>query len=472
MAPNEYSFDFSLTGNVSGGLQQQAALSDMPAFAEYYVDDERLAIPFGNTLPPLLADWIDVAVASYFADRFAVRRIRLDGKRQQYHWGRVIRLKVGLRAPETWRRKEVSESLSDLLAFITGDRWQFEFVEYSGAPRPAEVNVQATLFPLTGPTRVALYSGGLDSFAGVAQEMFANQTQQFVLVSGVTNSRQQAGQRKQVRAIGEFAGHAPIHVTVPLRRSWREVQRSEGWSQRGRGFLFLTLGGATALAINNHELSVFENGIGAINLPINATQVGTYSSRAVNPITLARMEALIRVLTGETFTIHNPFLFRTKGEMCNNEVVAGLASLVSETFSCDGFPVRAHGCPQCGTCSSCVLRRISLLHANLIKYDRGYLVDVFDAAKTLNRDQQYVLRAMYWQARKIAECLGSVDAWQAMIRAFPMLAKIEDSLATNSGQDRLLIRSSLLRVYEQYIDEWNQFQSCCSLFLRVDQRAA
>jgi hypothetical protein len=119
-----------------------------------------------------------------------------------------------------------------------------------------------------------------------------------------------------------------------------------------------------------------------------------------------------------------------------------------------------------------VLRRISLLHANLIEHDRGYLVDVFDATKTLTSDQQYVLRAVYWQARRIAECLGSIDAWQALIRAFPMLAKIEDLLATNGDQDRQLIKSSLLRLYEQYIDEWNQFQSRCSLFLGVDQRAA
>jgi 7-cyano-7-deazaguanine synthase in queuosine biosynthesis len=302
--------------------------------------------------------------------------------------------------------------------------------------------------------------------------MSANQAHQFVLVSGVTNSRQQAGQRKQVRAIGQLLGHCPIHVTVPLRRSWREVQRAEEWSQRGRGFLFLTLGAATALAVNNQELSVFENGIGAINLPINATQVGTYSSRAVNPLTLTRMENFIRLLTGASFKIHNPFLYRTKGEMCNNEVVAVLASLVSETFSCDGFPVRAHGCPQCGTCSSCVLRRISLLHANLIEHDQGYLVDVFDATKTLTSDQQYVLRAMYWQARGIAECLGSIDAWQALIRVFPILAKIEDLLVTNSDQDRQLIRSSLLRLYQQYIEEWNQFQSRCALFLAADQQAA
>jgi hypothetical protein len=249
------------------------------------------------------------------------------------------------------------------------------------------------------------------------------------------------------------------------------VQRAEEWSQRGRGFLFLTLGAATALAVKNQELCVFENGIGAINLPINATQIGTYSSRAANPLTLARMENFIQLLTGASFKIRNPFLYRTKGEMCNNEVVASLASLISETFSCDGFPVRARGCPQCGTCSSCVLRRVSLLHANLIEYDRGYLVDVFDTTKALTSDQQYVLRAMYWQARRIAECLGSVDAWQALIRAFPMLAKIEDLLVTNGDQDQLAIRSSLIRLYEQYIEEWNQFLSRYSL-LAVGERAA
>ncbi|MDQ2976989.1 MAG: 7-cyano-7-deazaguanine synthase, partial [Acidobacteriota bacterium] len=244
------------------------------------------------------------------------------------------------------------------------------------------------------------------------------------------------------------------------------------WSQRGRGFLFLTLGSATALAINNHELSVFENGIGAINLPINGTQIGTYNSRAVNPITLARMATFIRVLTGEDFTIQNPFLFQTKGEMCSHEALVNLASLVSETFSCDGFPIRAQGSPQCGTCSSCVLRRISLLQANLIQHDRGYLVDVFDPAKTLSRDQQYVLRAMYWQARGIAQCLGSIDAWQAIARAFPTLAKIEDALATNGDQDRQLVQSSLLRLYQQYVNEWNEFQARCSLFLSFDERAA
>ncbi len=300
--PHEYSYDFSQAGAVAGGRDHDGLFDDIPPFAEYYVDDNKLAIPFGERLAPLLADWIDVAVASYFADRFAVRCTPAMSRRQ-YYWGRVINLRLGVRQPKIWQRPEVLQSLSDLLGFITEDKWHFEFVDYQGEPRYSEINSQASLFPLTGPTRVALYSGGLDSFAGVAQQMSANGEHQFVLVSGVTNSRQQAGQRRQVRAIAEVLGQIPTHVTVPLRRSWREVQQADEWSQRGRGFLFLTLGSATALAIQKHELFVFENGIGAINLPINGTQVGTYNSRAVNPITLIRMAEFIRVLTGCPFTM-------------------------------------------------------------------------------------------------------------------------------------------------------------------------
>ncbi len=196
MTSYDYVFDFSRAGNISGGVEQGMPFDDMPAIAEYYVNDSNLAIPFGTRLSPLIADWIDIAVASYFADRFAIRRTKADS-RQEYHWGRAIKLRIGVRQPDTWRRPELLKSLSSLLGFMTGDKWEFEFSEYQGKRRFSEVNGQANLFPLEGPTLVALYSGGLDSFAGVTQYMSAKDEHQFVLVSGVTNSRQQAGQRRQ-----------------------------------------------------------------------------------------------------------------------------------------------------------------------------------------------------------------------------------------------------------------------------------
>ncbi len=469
--PHVYDFDFSLSGQVAGGRQQESLFGDMPRFAEYYVNDDQMAVPFGQILSPILADWIDIAVAVYFADRFAVRRAR-SVARKQYLWGRVINLRLGVRQPELWQRPEISESLRNLLAFITEDKWQIEFVARQGEPRYSEVNPQTLLFPVTAPACVALYSGGLDSFAGVAQHMNAHRDQHFVLVSGVTNSRQQAGQREQVRAIAGIMGQMPTHVTVPLRRSWREVQQPEEWSQRARGFLFLTLGSAAALAIGSDDLYMFENGIGAINLPINGTQVGTYNSRAVNPITLLRMAEFISILTGKAFTIKNPCLLHTKGEMCGQEIVSHLGPYISKTFSCDGFPVRAHQRPQCGSCTSCLLRRVSLLSANLNEHDHGYLVDVLSDRTNLSKDQQHALRAMYWQARTISQRISAADPWQSLTCEFPALARIEEAMATQGVRDRAQLRSALVRLYEQYVREWKQFQARCPVLIEPSVCAA
>jgi 7-cyano-7-deazaguanine synthase in queuosine biosynthesis len=476
MSAGKYVYTFSGSGIVSGGrdpgeLMNDMPVTEMPGFAQYYVNDSDIALPFGTRLSPVLADWIDIAVAAYFADRFALRQPQI-ASRQEHNWGRSITLRVGVRQPHCWNRPEVLNALTGLLGFITGDKWGFEFIEFEGEPRVSELNGQGSLFPLESPSIVALFSGGLDSFAGLAKTMLDRPDYQFVLVSGVTNSRQQAGQRKQVRAIINEIGRSVTHVTVPLRRSWKDLQDAEEWSQRARGFLFLTLGSATAISLQNKELFVFENGIGAINLPINGTQVGTYNSRAVNPITLMRMSHFVRLLTGQDFSIYNPFLFQTKGEMCSNGALVSLTELISETFSCDGFPVHSRGRPQCGTCSSCILRRLSLLRAKLQHHDSGYLVDLYAPSKPLSQNQQYVLRAMCCQAQTITRQLHTDKPWESMVRAFPALSRIEDVLVTNRTIDRENLRSSLLRLYREYLAEWKNFESRCPLFSDLGVRAA
>jgi 7-cyano-7-deazaguanine synthase in queuosine biosynthesis len=469
-----YKFDLSSPSRKQNG--SIIAEDDLPPIAEYFIDDKQIALSFGHTIAPLLADWIDVAVAVYFADRLAVRRGQAT-PRNQYQWGRKIHLKIGVRELQVWQQQEVSDLLHRLLYFITEDDWQIEFVERQGNKRKSEQEVQGQLFPLMSsykPIRVALYSGGLDSFAGTAQQMSNHPNHQFVLVSGVTNSRQQAGQRRQVSAISQVVGNAPTHITVPYRRHWQNTKQAEEWSQRARGFLFLTLGITTALAAETQELYVYENGIGAINLPINGTQVGTFNSRAVNPITLARMAEFVRTLTGKSFTIHNPFLLHTKGEMCSHKIIKKLASYIPETFSCDGFPVHAKGRPQCGTCTSCLLRRVSIMGAGLTEFDpgSGYLVDLLSSTTKVSMNQQQNLCAMDWQARKINQSLKVSGSWNALIHDFPELRKIEETTLSQNGEDRDALRTSLLRLYEQYISEWDVFSSRCYVLNLRDKRVA
>lgn len=475
--PQKYGFDFSNPDSMRGGRNRNILTEeDLPPLAEYYVNDEQIAVSFGQILKPVLADWIDVAVAVYFADRLAVRSNKLL-PRKRYQWGRIINLRVGVREPQIWQQLSVSESLRRLLYFITEDEWNIEFVERRAGKRRAEENVQGLLFPLvtaSKPMRVALYSGGLDSFAGTIRQMYEHPDYEFVLVSGVTNSRQQARQRRQVAEISHALGNDPTHITVPLRRHWQENRRAEEWSQRARGFLFLTLGSVTSLAAGAQELFVYENGVGAINLPINGTQVGTYNSRAINPITLIRMADFVRTLTGQEFAISNPFLFKTKGEMCKHEAVRKLSSEIAKTFSCDGFPVHAKGRPQCGTCTSCLLRRVSLVGANLTEYDPGdeYLVDLLSTQVTPSERQLQNLRAMDWQAQKIKRSLSGPASWSAMKHEFPELRKIEEAIISKTDEDKSKLRRALLRLYEKYVSEWDKFSLLCPALGRRIARVA
>ena len=88
--------------------------------------------------------------------------------------------------------------------------------------------------------------------------------------------------------------------------------------------------------------------------------------------------------------IENPFMFATKAEMCRALSQAGLADVVRETVSCDGYPQRVPGQAQCGCCTSCVLRRQGLFCGGLADYDHSadYRRDILSGINGLNQEGQ------------------------------------------------------------------------------------
>src|SRR2546425_1524897 len=323
---NVFSFDFSDSANVKWRHASEASRNESLAQSiEYFINDDKIAQRFGHTLDPLLADWIDVALACYLADRLATRGTTLVDQPGRY-WSRVLNLTVPVRQTDCWNNAEVQSDLVRLLHFFTEDAWHFEFVPRTAARRLAESQGFLFGFESGKRVRVSLYSGGLDSFAGAAQMLGEYPAHAHVFVSGVTNVRQQAAQRAQLRALQSKTRDKICHVIVPYGLRWAgaHVHRKEEASQRTRGFLFLTLGAVSAMAASATKLLLCENGVGAINLPYDGTQIGSYNSRATNPAALLRMEGFIRVLTKQEMAIENPFLFYTKGEMCGQKLVKEL----------------------------------------------------------------------------------------------------------------------------------------------------
>jgi len=459
---NKYWFDFTQSANVRWGRDAGAVETEVADHsALYYVDDRKIAGRFGHMLAPLLADWVDIALAFYVADRLALRRDSSDRARS-LQWGRILDLKIPVRELVTWRRPGVVESLVRALRYFTEDDWRIDFVPRVGAGRISES--QGFLFPSAppAPARVALYSGGLDSFIGAIQQMAEFPSDSLVFVSGVTNTRQRSGQRKQLAAISHAFGRQIWHVAVPYGFRWARSGRRhpEESSQRTRGFLFLTLGVATALATQAQELYVYENGVGAINLPYDGTQIGTSNSRAIHPLALRRMEDFVSCLTEHRFPIKNPFLFCTKAEMCRHPAVRNLQECIPLTFSCDGFPVRARNRSQCGSCTSCLLRRMSLESAGLSQFDRtGYLNELPGTRGLTRKRQRDALQTMAWQAHRINVALGKANPWEELVREFVELQDLAEGICRATGENPIELQGKLMRLYGQYASEWAGFSA-------------
>lgn len=461
--PAEYAYEFMDSGVMRGGATARPTDHCWAIPKEYYINDDRIADSFGHRLSPLSSDLLDLALASYVADRLSPRA-GLCKSRRVRNWKRVIHLTVPVRRLEIWKRLDVVESLANLLQFFTDDVWRLNFVRRRAPGRPSETQNYLFPNPLPKPLGVALFSGGLDSFCGAVQEMSEFPRHSFAFVSGVTNSRQRFAQREQIKAISRKVGRQVCHVTVPFGLKWRgESSRGSGEevSQRTRGFLFLTLGAVTAIAAGESELSIFENGIGAINLPYDASQVGAFNSRAVHPLALLRMGEFLTMLRGKAFVFQSPFLFQTKGEMCCHPAVKSLSAYIPRTFSCDGFPVHARKKPQCGSCTSCLLRRLSLQSAGLSKFDPSheYVADLSTSKSKVSERQLRHLRVMEWQYHKIKQLLLSEAPWQDLISEFPELQSISAEISGGGRSSEDEIQRSLLKLYSQYVAEWDNFSA-------------
>jgi 7-cyano-7-deazaguanine synthase in queuosine biosynthesis len=401
-------------------------------------------------LPPLFADWLDVALFVYLADRASLRRSK---RRPDYpdQWGRSIRLRLPVREPAVWNSPRVNECLQSLLAWLTDDEWEFEFVGKAGWRTQPE---QTYLFEWLGskPRRVCLFSGGLDSFAGAVRDLAAHPAHHHVLVSGCTNYRQQHQQETQLAGLRQVFSPEITHLLVPYGIRARVDGKAEERSQRTRGFMHLTLGAVTAKLCGEQALYLTENGVGAINLPYNAGQIGTANSRAVHPVTLSLMESFIAAATEVSFRIENLGLFSTKGELCALPAMSSVAHLVKETFSCDGFPNRVADKPQCGRCTSCLLRRQSLFHAGIADPSEHYVYDLRES----HEDQSFAaFRAMSAQAHSILYWKNRGET--AFHTHFPQLWECTEVLASRVTGGKPVVSRLLDSLFDRYAREWLQF---------------
>ncbi len=313
-------------------------------------------------------------------------------------WTREIRIVTPVSAPERW--SACAELLAEMLNFLSGDLWCLEFVARPaafGSLRPSKPTSVAQAFD-----QVSLFSGGLDSLIGAIDVLERGATP--LLVSHASEG---ATSDAQGTCFDGLTKHYATR-TFSRVRAWITFQeglvsdvRAES-TTRGRSFLFIALGVAAGTGLGQaFALAVPENGLIALNVPLDVLRLGSLSTRTTHPFYLARWNDLLTAL-GISGVVQNPYWNRTKGEMvteCLNGAL--LKQLVPASMSCSS-PAKArwqgqkgHGSEHCGYCLPCLIRRAAIEKA----WGRGHdpttytLADLRNHALDTNQSEGQQVRS-------------------------------------------------------------------------------
>lgn len=354
-------------------------------------------------------------------------------------WQRRLDLHISLECPERW--ESASTRLSALLSFMTDDEWTFKFV---GIASPSSNAEQIALWPAERISEVALFSGGLDSVAGMFARGRESNTMLAVSACGSdVRAAAQAGALGTLRMLGVRANW--LRLNHQLRDAHRSRSQMES-SQRSRGLVFLAMGAAAASQLELDTFSVYETGTGCINLPTSVAQVGAEGTRAMHPRTLTLFNELVEHVLDRPVRAVAPFFLHTKGELCR---LAGsdLNALASVASSCDeGEGHKRKAMLHCGLCTSCLFRRIALHSAGLVPDPTPY------RDTRTKRHDEYELHAFASQAEDFRKCNSFADLLQ-----LDPDARFATALPTTSPMDPTHASEAVFALYRRYESEIRLF---------------
>ena len=395
---------------------------------------------FPGKLTPRLVDLLRIATAVYVADRIS----RRDRTHADSGWSRLLRMRIEVFDCEFWSSQEARVSLQGCLEFLSGDRWDISFLPAS-APFVLGQLPFRSWKPLSENPVICLYSGGLDSAAGLVRCMLDDNSCDIVPLLVRHQDGQKRVVEKQIRAINlvKNAKLRPLSVRFWMRTP--EILGGKEESQRTRSFLFCAAAGVAATMIEARGIMMMECGIGAINLPLMAGMVGSKATRNGHPTFLRRFSDLLQLVTGRELTVDLPHRLLTKAELTRTLVEAGLGDLASNTVSCVHYPLRDSGAKQCGTCPACIFRRQAIITASIEEPDGVYQYDLFsNRSCDIPATKLKYLRAFLMQIDKLGALDCSDQLPDFMMRHFRATEVISSNRAP----------CELVDLYRRYRNEW------------------
>lgn len=338
---------------------------------------------FARDTSSVTFDLLVFAMSVYNADR-AVSR----AKYSEEGWKRNIHLRVPVVNVATMERG--LESFRSAVDFLTGDVWEFEFVQaapYNYAPPLIQFENHQDY------DRVSLFSGGLDSLIGFVDGCSQMPAGKKVLL--ISHAELGKEGKDQTRILGRcvsnrlFDGqYDRVFISAGLRLRRGNTLETEA-TFRARSILFFAAGIYCASAISPYmPVTIPENGTISLNIPLDKGRRSACSTRTTHPVFLRRLQSAMNAI-GIQNPLVNPYQLKSKKDMVDDccqyeERKRALVLLCSDSCSC---AKRSHkrywirrNVLHCGVCLPCLYRRVSLSGIEELRNEQ-YGLDVFTPAE-------------------------------------------------------------------------------------------
>ncbi len=387
------------TNSVLSSIEQNKVIVDVPFIKDgkliYGLDHVITNLAQRSIFPSELGyDMLILASMVYMADTRISRELHAEDS-----WTRQIELEIPVSNKNLWDCQK--STLERMLKFLTGDIWTISFTQRSmvfGEEKSGDEKTDKY-------NNVSLFSGGMDSLISTINLMENNGNTLLISHAGDSYTK-----KSQFEIINKFNKIYPdvMHTWVDI---WMVFDHNyipyggNETSTRSRSFLFIGLAVFAITGMKNiNQLLVPENGLIALNVPLDMTRLGSYSTKTTHPFYLKMWNDLLSNL-GLDLKIINPYWNKTKGEMaseCQNR--QELFDIIKYSCSCSS-PGKARWSklsPQhCGYCVPCIIRRAAIYKA----FGKDSTTYTYSSIKGLEKDHASVrgqqLRSFQYVIQKI-----------------------------------------------------------------------
>lgn len=355
---------------------------------------------------------------------------RLFPRRRGSSWAREIALKIPVFELATFRKCDVVDALGDAIHFLTGDRWNIQFVQRSGQP------ISQSLLPFQKVEYrfVTPYSDGLDSFAQAALLAKDFGEHSILKLRSARIGQDSAGLKRPVLRVPRSLGSMP----------------KKEQTYRSRPFVFFSFAGIGAFVAEAEAIIVGESGQGTLG-PALLPYGGEWPFRSTHPGFLIRMARYLGLAFSRVVPIEQPQLWRTKGEVLQVLKDRNLLGEWEDTRSCSVRPANKHGAPACGFCGGCMLRSLAV-HSARLTYDASQ--NAFDLMSIESRARDGVAMSAA-ERQMVARSMGTMAEFASLSRNASGVSLLERESMLFGEPDPLPIAEKLKNLASRHAAEWD-----------------